>query len=299
MLLSLAPGDRPPPLLPTPHPQPAPPTSVEAPTFPGLPQSWLPKFPASCTCCSLRVPGASPTPPGRAPPALTGGPSGPRYPFAPLAPRGETSLFWKETAGVRPCVPPRPLLIPKGTQPPPCPPLSGCRPQRWRPLLCHPVSEGCTHVLSGVPGFALVPLEAGVAFRALQGTGSTWSVGCHPGAVCARLGPGPRRSWALGPPEVPQQLLFLTNFCSQPALPGPQLLPKGQRQQDAETGREQARGRPEVEGSVRPQAHPPAARGLPQTDTHGKGPAGTRVQAAAAQRGRVLTLIPGGPLLPG
>lgn len=31
----------------------------------------------------------------------------------------------------------------------------------------------CTHVLSRVSGFSLIPLEAWVAFSALQGTGST------------------------------------------------------------------------------------------------------------------------------
>lgn len=178
-----------------------------------FPRGWLPKFPAS-------VPGAPPAPPGPAPPALTGGPSGPRYPFAPLAPRGEMSLFWNETAGVTGTAmsPPLPhLLVPKGTQPPPCPALSGCRPRRWRPRPRHHTNEGCTHVLSGVPGFTLISLEARVAFRALQVTGSTWSVGCNPGAVRARLGPGPRPSWAFGPPEAPPLLLFLRACCSQPA----------------------------------------------------------------------------------
>ena len=55
------------------------------------------------------------------------------------------------------------------------PPWSvGSRPSRLR--LTGDVAKCgglCTHVLSGVPGFSLVPLKAGVAFGALRVTEST------------------------------------------------------------------------------------------------------------------------------
>lgn len=48
----------------------------------------------------------------------TWGPSGPRYPFAPLTPRGEMSLFWKEMARgqqEQPCAPA--ALAPQSSSP--------------------------------------------------------------------------------------------------------------------------------------------------------------------------------------
>lgn len=50
------------------------------------PASGYSMHPLSCIYRTLGPPATSPT----------WGPSGPRYPFAPLTPRGETSLFWKE-----------------------------------------------------------------------------------------------------------------------------------------------------------------------------------------------------------
>lgn len=159
------------PLLPphsAPPMRPSEPSVLSDPTCP-VPTSrdLLPKFPpplprSLSTHLSLRVTGSSAPhqPPGPAKPPLTWGPSGPRYPFAPLAPRGEMSLFWKK----RPCVTDAATVPPESS------------------LGFHNVwgrGRGCTHVLSGVSSFSLVPLEAGVAFSALQVTRNTRSVGCR------------------------------------------------------------------------------------------------------------------------
>ena len=78
-----------------------------------------------------------------------------------------------------------------GAQPPSEPPQpSGSGP--LRPRLTRDVTACgglCTHVLSGVPGFSLVSLEARVAFGALQGR--TWSGGAGPRVWGGCCGPGP------------------------------------------------------------------------------------------------------------
>lgn len=114
-----------------------------------------------------------PSPPAISP---TWGPSGPRYPFAPLTPRGEMSLFWKEMEWgqqEQPCISvaqtPAKLLwslissLPFATVP---------ASKAYRVGMLERVfpSPRPTYILSWVSHFTLIPLEARVAFCALQET---------------------------------------------------------------------------------------------------------------------------------
>lgn len=134
------------------------------------PASGYSMHPLSCIYRTLGPPATSPT----------WGPSGPRYPFAPLTPRGETSLFWKEMEwGQRE----QPRTSAAHT---PAQLLRSLR-GHLRPSLCHGSREQRpqggmldrfvpsphpTYILSWVSGFTLIPLEARVALRALQETTS-------------------------------------------------------------------------------------------------------------------------------
>lgn len=87
----------------------------------------------------------------------------------------------------------------------PAPPSAG-QTQRLRPTRVSQHSGwGCTHILSRVPGCSLVPLEAGVAFRALQVTGEpAVNEVQSPGARVRVAGTRPTSAvgWG-GPPKAP------------------------------------------------------------------------------------------------
>lgn len=155
------------PHLPPPVHPPAPP--VKAPASQAFPGHWLPKLPA----------GPPPLPRPQSPdvpcPARHTRLKAFRAPV-PLCAFGATGrnvvvLEGNSMSQAQPRARP-PSPVPRS--------LGGHRSWRPRPAGMLPHSgEGCTHVLSRVPSFSLVPLEAGVAFGTLQVTGRHVVRGCR------------------------------------------------------------------------------------------------------------------------